>query len=153
MRRGIKVETLVEFMLEQGPSKNATMMEWDKLWATNIKIIDPLCPRYSAIGKDKIATLKIVNYKGEGIDVVSTPQHQKNPELGERAVFKSANIFMENEDALTVVPDEKITLMRWGNVKVLSVVKDETSGAVHLTAEELPDDKDYKGTKKMNWIS
>ena len=50
-------------------------MEWDKLWATNIKIIDPICPRYSAIGKDKIATLKIVNYKGQGIDVVSTPQH------------------------------------------------------------------------------
>lgn len=44
-------------MLEQGPSKNANLQEWDKLWANNVKIIDPICPRYSAIGKDKIAKI------------------------------------------------------------------------------------------------
>jgi hypothetical protein len=48
-------------------------MEWDKLWALNIKIIDPICPRYSAIGKEKITTLSIVNWKGTDIDVMSVP--------------------------------------------------------------------------------
>lgn len=32
---------------------------------------------------------------------------------------------MEKEDASLVVPEEKITLMRWGNVKVLTVDKNE----------------------------
>jgi len=27
-------------------------MEWDKLWALNKSIIDPVAPRYSAIVKD-----------------------------------------------------------------------------------------------------
>lgn len=41
-------------MLEQGPSTNTNMMEWDKLWATNKKILDPIVPRYFGINKEKI---------------------------------------------------------------------------------------------------
>lgn len=33
LRRGIKVEALKQFMLEQGPSKNTNLMEWDKVLA------------------------------------------------------------------------------------------------------------------------
>lgn len=28
IRKGIRVETMTEFMLEQGPSKRANLMEW-----------------------------------------------------------------------------------------------------------------------------
>lgn len=35
MRRGLTVEAMKAFMLEQGPSKNTNLMEWDKLWASN----------------------------------------------------------------------------------------------------------------------
>ena len=28
---------------------------------------------------------------------------------------------MENEDAVTLKADEKVTLMKWGNVKILTV--------------------------------
>ena len=31
LRRGIKVEALKQFMLDQGPSKNTNLMEWDKV--------------------------------------------------------------------------------------------------------------------------
>ena len=50
-------------------------MEWDKLWANNIKIIDSICPRYSAIGLDKIATLHVVNWNSTTVDVLSVPAH------------------------------------------------------------------------------
>lgn len=40
LRRGVTVQTLTEFMLEQGPSKNTNLMEWDKIWASNKKNID-----------------------------------------------------------------------------------------------------------------
>lgn len=33
MRRGMTVEALKNFMLEQGPSKNTNLQEWDKIWA------------------------------------------------------------------------------------------------------------------------
>jgi glutamyl-tRNA synthetase len=49
-------------MLENGPSKNTNLMEWDKIWASNKKIIDVNSGRYYAISKDKISTLKITNF-------------------------------------------------------------------------------------------
>jgi len=51
MRRGLTVEALKIFMLDQGPSKNTNLMEWDKIWAINKDIIDPITPRYTAIVK------------------------------------------------------------------------------------------------------
>lgn len=36
-------------------------MEWDKLWALNNKIIDPLSARYTVLHKDKICELTIEN--------------------------------------------------------------------------------------------
>lgn len=66
-------------MLDQGASKNANLQEWDKLWSTNAKFIDSLCPRYCAVSKDKVAELYISNWKGPAFEVVSVPAHQKNP--------------------------------------------------------------------------
>jgi|APCry1669189000_1035189.scaffolds.fasta_scaffold165529_1 hypothetical protein len=43
--------------------------------------------------------------------------------------------------------------MKWGNVRILTVDVNNLTGEINLTAEDLPDDKDYKGTKKMNWIA
>jgi len=127
-------------------------MEWDKLWSTNIKIIDPICPRYSAIGKDKVSTLSVVNWKGSELDIQSVPKHQKNAELGDRPLFRSANAFVENEDAITFVVGEKITLMKWGNVRIVGI-DTKPDGSLHLNVEDLPEDQDWKGTKKVNWIS
>lgn len=36
-------------------------MEWDKLWATNNKIIDPISPRYTAITSKNICTVHLLN--------------------------------------------------------------------------------------------
>lgn len=44
-RRGLQLEALKEFILSQGASKNVTLQEWEKLWSTNKRIIDPVCPR------------------------------------------------------------------------------------------------------------
>jgi glutamyl-tRNA synthetase len=49
MRRGITITSLVEFMMEQGPSKNANLMTWDKFWALNYKRIDKIVPRFTAV--------------------------------------------------------------------------------------------------------
>jgi len=53
MRRGMSVAALTKFMLEQGPSKNTNLMEWDKIWAYNKDVIDPISPRYIFITKNQ----------------------------------------------------------------------------------------------------
>lgn len=84
---------------------------------------------------------------------MSVPMHQKVPELGDRPLFRSANLIVEYEDAASLKVDEKITLMKWGNVKILSMEENQLTNGLKLTAEDLPDDKDYKGTKKITWLS
>lgn len=61
IRRGLTVASLTEFMLEMGASKKDNLMEWDKIWSVNTKLIDPYCPRFTAIKKEKICTLVVNN--------------------------------------------------------------------------------------------
>eukprot|EP00461_Guttulinopsis_vulgaris_P000482 UN00482 len=42
LRRGLLVETLKEFMISQGASKNVNLMEWDKIWALNKQKLEPI---------------------------------------------------------------------------------------------------------------
>ena len=55
------VEALKNFMLEQGPSKNTNLQEWDKIWALNKDIVDPITPRYTAIAEKTACRLTIEN--------------------------------------------------------------------------------------------
>lgn len=48
-RRGMTIDALREFILQQGPSKKVLMLEWDKFWSTNKKIIDPVAPRHTCM--------------------------------------------------------------------------------------------------------
>ena len=61
MRRGMTAAALRDFMLEQGPSQKNVNMEWDKIWAMNKKLLDPIVPRYTAINKATAVKLTITN--------------------------------------------------------------------------------------------
>ncbi len=138
-------------MLEQGPSKNTNMMEWDKIWAINKRIIDPIAPRFTAIAKDKIAHLFLLNGPKE-MEMVSVAMHQQNANLGNKVIYKSKKLMIESEDASSLKVDEKITLMKWVNAKIVKI-EQKADGSLYLEAEILEDDKDFKSTKKLNWIS
>lgn len=43
------IEALKQYMLSQGPSQATVLLEWDGIWATNKKVIDPIAPRYWAV--------------------------------------------------------------------------------------------------------
>lgn len=137
-------------MLEQGPSKNTNLQEWDKIWALNKKIIDPISPRYTAISTDKICTLTLSNINETKMFTI--PLHQQNPQLGDKIQYRSKNVYIEYEDAVTIQKDEKVTLMKWGNAKITEITKKE-NGGFQLVGEYLEDDKDFKSTKKINWLS
>ena len=39
LRRGMTVQGLKDFIISQGSSKTIVMMEWDKLWSFNKKVV------------------------------------------------------------------------------------------------------------------
>lgn len=59
IRRGMMLETLVEFMLDQGPSRNTNLMEWDKIWAMNKKKMEKLAGKYNAVYNNKLSTITV----------------------------------------------------------------------------------------------
>ena len=152
IRKGIRVETLTEFMLEQGPSKRSNLMEWEKLWAINKRIIDPICPRYSAVRVEKASRINIENIPAEP-EAVSVPMSKLNLALGERPLWKSNVALIDFIDADTLVKvGEKITLMNWGNV-LIKTKELQADGSYLITGDYLADDKDFKKTNKITWLA
>lgn len=152
LRKGIRVETLTEFMLEQGPSKRSNLMEWEKLWAINKRIIDPICPRYSAVKVEKASRIIIENVSKEP-EVVTVPMSKLNLALGERPLWKSNNVLVDFVDADTLLKQgQKVTLMNWGNV-LIKTKEPQADGSYLMTGEYLADDKDFKKTAKVTWLA
>ncbi|VVA33337.1 PREDICTED: glutamate--tRNA ligase [Prunus dulcis] len=133
--RGLKVEALIQFILEQGVSKNLNLMEWDKLWTINKKIIDPVCPRHIAVIEERRVLLTLTNGPEKSF-VRIIPRHKKYEGAGAKASIKV---------------DEEVTLMDWGNAIVKGIEKDE-DGNLKLI-EVLNLEGSFKTTKlKLTWL-
>lgn len=50
---------LKQFILAQGGSRSVVTMEWDKIWAFNKKVIDPVAPRYTALANTALVPVKV----------------------------------------------------------------------------------------------
>ena len=149
MRRGMTSKALADFMLEQGPARNTVLMEWDKLWAINKQILDPIVPRYTCVRKDTAVKLTISNGP-DSPEATMHPLHMKNPALGNKPVMFSKNLLLEKEDAKTLEANQKVTMMKLGNIMIKEkIVK---GNDIELIGEYLPDDKDFKKTVKLTWL-
>eukprot|EP00239_Pterosperma_sp_CCMP1384_P010909 CAMPEP_0197860068 /NCGR_PEP_ID=MMETSP1438-20131217/35197_1 /TAXON_ID=1461541 /ORGANISM="Pterosperma sp., Strain CCMP1384" /LENGTH=720 /DNA_ID=CAMNT_0043476801 /DNA_START=19 /DNA_END=2181 /DNA_ORIENTATION=- len=150
-RRGMQVEALREFMLLQGASKNVNLMEWDKLWAINKKIIDPVCPRHTAVLAGAKVPFTLTNGPASP-EVVIVPRHKKHPAAGQKATTMMKSLWLDAVDAGAVKEGEEITLMDWGNAFVRSIQKDASGAVVGLTGE-LHLEGSVKNTKlKVTWL-
>lgn len=150
MRRGLTVEALKVFMLDQGPSKNTNLMEWDKIWAINKDIIDPITPRYTAIVKSQACKLFIENGP-EKVEAQSHPLHPKHPSVGSKSVIYGNQVLIEKDDASAIAEGEKVTLMKWGNVTITK--KEQEGESINLYGKIDLADKDFKKTKKITWVT
>jgi glutamyl-tRNA synthetase len=162
-RRGMTIEGLRDFMVSQGPSKNVVNMDWHTIWTMNKKVIDEKAARFTAIDK---------SYVKCKIDGMPKPEpysedklkHAKYP-LGEKKVWYSENIILEQEDARTFDKGEEITLMNWGNAVVKEITYESTDkadvadgvkslGNVASIELDLHLEGDFKLTKKkVTWLS
>lgn len=78
------------------------------------------------------------------------PVYDKNPNLGNKVIFKSDLLYLEFEDAASIEEGEKVTMMKWGNFLIHK--KTELEDKIALEGEYLPEDKDFKSTKKLCWL-
>ena len=50
------------------------MMEWDKIWATNKKVIDPVAPRYTALPVDNLVKVTVADAPDATLKVALHPK-------------------------------------------------------------------------------
>ncbi|PWA82702.1 Aminoacyl-tRNA synthetase, class I, conserved site-containing protein [Artemisia annua] len=140
VRRGLKVEALIQFILEQGASKNLNLMEWDKLWNINKKIIDPICPRHTAIAEEGRVLLTLT----DGPETPSIWIEQADAKAIEQAVAKAV---AENKP-----PNVEVTLKDWGNAIVEEIKKDSDGNVTELIGK-LHRQGSFKDTQlKLTWL-
>ncbi|KAF7818045.1 glutamate--tRNA ligase, cytoplasmic [Senna tora] len=151
VRRGLKIEALIQFIVEQGASKNLNLMEWDKLWTINKKIIDPVCPRHTAVIAERRVLLTLTDGPEKPF-VRIIPRHKKYEGAGDKATTYTNRIWIDHADAVSISAGEEVTLMDWGNAIVKEIEKDQEgnvtrlSGVLHLEGS-------VKTTKlKLTWL-
>eukprot|EP00475_Leptophrys_vorax_P030492 TRINITY_DN4572_c1_g2_i1.p1 TRINITY_DN4572_c1_g2~~TRINITY_DN4572_c1_g2_i1.p1 ORF type:complete len:504 (+),score=36.41 TRINITY_DN4572_c1_g2_i1:25-1512(+) len=102
MRRGLTVEALKQFILSQGASKNLNLMEMDKLWSINKRVIDPVCPRHTAVLLSRRVRLTLTD--GPAAPFVRViPRHKKHPPAGEKATVYSNKLWSINKRVIDPV--------------------------------------------------
>ncbi|KAG0171116.1 hypothetical protein DFQ28_001573 [Apophysomyces sp. BC1034] len=151
-RRGMTIEALKQYILMQGASQNTLLLEWDKLWALNRKVIDPVAPRHTAVIEDKMVQCTIQGASTTP-EVKELPKHKKNADIGLKKTTYSNKIVLDQEDAVSLEVGEEITLMDWGNAIVREVQKDANGEATAVNFD-LHLEGDFKKTKKkISWLS
>lgn len=147
LRRGLTVEGLRNYIVSQGATQRELLLEWDKIWAMNKKVIDPVAARHTALAS-------LVKVTVEDFDSYSklVPKHKKNPQMGDKLTVYSSIFNIEQEDAATLKVGEEITMMEWGNIIISDI---ETAGKVVLSiSAKLNLSGDFKKTKKkLTWLA
>ncbi|KAI0504474.1 hypothetical protein KFK09_015426 [Dendrobium nobile] len=150
VRRGLKIEALIQFILQQGASKNINLMEWDKLWTINKKIIDPICPRHTAVLEEGRVIFTLANGPEKPF-VRVLPRHKKFEGAGNKATTYTNRIWVDYTDASTMSEGEEVTLMDWGNA-IITDIKKENGIVTHLVGVLHPEGS-VKTTKlKLTWL-
>ncbi|XP_053376330.1 bifunctional glutamate/proline--tRNA ligase-like [Mercenaria mercenaria] len=148
LRRGMTVEGLKQFIVAQGSSKSVNMMEWDKIWAVNKKVIDPVVPRYTALLKAEVV---VVNVKGATEGSKQVGKHPKNEEAGLKTIYYSSKLYIDGADAAVISEGEIVTFINWGNLRIAKINK--SGGKItSIDAELNLENTDYKKTQKITWL-
>ncbi|KAM3930026.1 bifunctional glutamate/proline--tRNA ligase isoform 2-T2 [Leptodactylus fuscus] len=150
LRRGMTVEGLKQFIAAQGSSRSVVNMEWDKIWAFNKKVIDPIAPRYNALLKSQVVP---VNVPGAQEGATEVAKHPKNAEVGMKPVWYGPHVLIEGADAETLSEGEMVTFINWGNLNITKIHRDSTGKITSLDAQLNLENKDYKKTTKITWLA
>ena len=145
-RRGLDARTLQQFCREQGASRNQNQNDWDKLWAQNRDIISKECPRVMNVSTENHYLL---NLEGEIPEYVEAPVIPKNPKMGVRKLPCASQVWIDQFDGKDFQVGQKVSLLFWSNIEITEVNHENKS----IKAKLHPEDRNFKGTLKANWIA
>uniref|UniRef100_A0A8C7GSU3 Bifunctional glutamate/proline--tRNA ligase n=1 Tax=Oncorhynchus kisutch TaxID=8019 RepID=A0A8C7GSU3_ONCKI len=147
LRRGMTVEGLKQFIAAQGGSRSVVNMEWDKIWAFNKKVVDPVAPRYTALSGSYSVPVVIPDAPEE---MKMAVKHPKNTEVGMKAVWYGPRVLVEGADAETFTEGETVTFINWGNIIITKIHKGKVTS---LEGKLNLENKDFKKTTKITWLA
>uniref|UniRef100_A0A7M4DZP8 Bifunctional glutamate/proline--tRNA ligase n=1 Tax=Crocodylus porosus TaxID=8502 RepID=A0A7M4DZP8_CROPO len=133
-----------------GSSRSVVNMEWDKIWAFNKKVIDPVAPRYTALLKNEMVTVNIPEAVEEMKEVA---KHPKNPDVGLKPVWYGSRVLIEGADADTLTEGEMVTFINWGNIIITKIHRNPDRKIVSIDAKLSLENRDYKKTAKITWLT
>ncbi|KAJ1360385.1 hypothetical protein KIN20_019343 [Parelaphostrongylus tenuis] len=126
------------------------MMEWDKIWSFNKKVIDPIAPRYTALESTSLVPVYIST--PVVVEEVQVPLHPKNPDVGKKAIWRSAKLLVEQADALEMKSGDTVTFVNWGNINIVSIERSQDAvKQIHAVLDLA--NQDFKKTMKVTWIA
>ncbi|XP_072321975.1 bifunctional glutamate/proline--tRNA ligase isoform X2 [Eucyclogobius newberryi] len=150
LRRGMTVEGLKQFIAAQGGSRSVVNMEWDKIWAFNKKVIDPVAPRYTALSSSYVVPVSIPQAT-EGKKEVA--KHPKNTDVGVKDVWYGPRALVEGADAETFSEGDVVTFINWGNLIITKINKAADGKVASMEARLNLENTDFKKTTKITWLA
>ncbi|KAF7280930.1 hypothetical protein GWI33_005395 [Rhynchophorus ferrugineus] len=131
-----------------GSSKSVVFMEWDKIWAFNKKVIDPIAPRFTAIDVKYVPVL----LDGVKEECLTVQKHPKNTAVGNKSVWVGPRVLIERVDADALKEGENATFINWGNIMIKKINR-ENGKITSVEAEPNLSNKDYKKTLKLTFLT
>eukprot|EP00924_Labyrinthula_sp_SR-Ha-C_P005348 maker-scaffold_1-snap-gene-29.39-mRNA-1 protein AED:0.01 eAED:0.01 QI:0/0/0.5/0.5/0/0/2/40/755 len=162
LRRGLQVQALKDYMVSQGASRKIADIEWDKLWNLNKKLLDPVVPRFMAVGREpgSTITLKLTNFKqifasngNSKIGGKYIPKHPKDKngeKFGNKFLACTEKLILEKGDfdlGTPVKVGEQILLLQLGVVELSSIKGGELEGNF------IPNGDVSKPERKVHWLA
>ncbi|XP_071403653.1 bifunctional glutamate/proline--tRNA ligase [Centroberyx affinis] len=144
------VEGLKQFIAAQGGSRSVVNMEWDKIWAFNKKVIDPVAPRYTALSSSYVVPVSVAEAKEQ---MKEAAKHPKNAEVGMKEVWYGPRVLVEGADAETFSEGEMVTFINWGNLIITKINKGTDGKVLSMEARLNLDNTDFKKTTKITWLA
>merc|ERR1740123_270231 len=160
MRRGMQLEALDKFVMDQAMSQVNTEQEWDKIWSYNQDVLDPRCGRYFAVSHDCV-TINICNVDANSAKTVDLAPEKYEQLTGQTKVLQCSNkVFVERYSLKLALEKNakkglsKLILMNWGIVNLDKVrYSDDEKEIVCVDATFEENNRDFKGKTAVNWVA
>ena len=148
-KRGYTPNSIKEFARQIGISKVDSM--------TDIKILeDSIRDDLNIAAKRTMGVIDpirviIENYQENEIETISAPNHPQDPEMGEREIFFSKELFIERDDFCEIAPNNKYKRLSIGkevrlrNAYVIKAITFDTDFDGNITTVYAEYDKDTLG--------
>ena len=137
-RRGIKPESIRQFIMSLGLTKANTLAPFDALEAFNRKFVDPNSSRLFMVNNAK--KLSVKNLPKLSVEI---PNHPIN-DMGKRKIEVDGNFYISGEDAENIEEGKQIRLLGLGNISITKVGTELEGEFVEGEPTDIP---------KIQWVS